>query len=102
MDNFDDFPLKEIAKATLNIFIDGTLLSFATVLNFVPQLLVSIFAGHLDGIEFINTATLYLLIDSIFGALSFAYAIGSVIIRLIILHEFINKFYSRNNLINRV
>lgn len=78
MDNYDQFTLKAVVNATWNIFIDGILLSVAIVLNFVPQLLVSIFSGHLGGIKIIDTATLYLLIDSLIGALSCAYAIGSV------------------------
>ena len=78
MDIYEQFTLKEVAQATLAILKDGILLSVAMVLNFVPQLLVSIFSGHLDSLKVFDTSTLYLFIDSILGALSCAYAIGSV------------------------
>ena len=67
------------------ILRDGILLSIAMVLNYVPQLLISIFSGHMDGLKVFDTSTLYLLIDSILGALSCSYAIGSVCIMIFII-----------------
>lgn len=78
MDIYGEFTWKETACATFSIFKDGILLSIAMFTNFIPQLLVATFSGHMNSIKDFDTAALYLLIDSILGALTFAYAIGSV------------------------
>ena len=78
MDIYETFGLKETLLATWHIFMDGGILSIAMILSFIPNLLVSIFAGHLDGITYFDTASLYLFIDATLGYGCFPYAIGPV------------------------
>ena len=78
MDIYKIFGLKEILSAIWYILKDGSLLSIAKLLNFIPQLLVSIFSGHLGSIEIFETASLYLFINATLGFGSFPFAIGIV------------------------
>ena len=78
MDIYETFGLKETLLATWHILRDGAILSIAMILNFIPTLLVSIFSGHLDGITYFDTASLYLFIDATLGYGCFPYAIGPV------------------------
>ena len=48
MEVYNEFEARAVALATWAILQRGSLLCVAFVLNTVPQLLVSVFAGHLS------------------------------------------------------
>ena len=78
MEVYNEFEARAVALATWAILKRGSLLCVAFVLNTVPQLLVSVFAGHLSGLNAFDKASLFLFIDALFGFVSCSYAIGSV------------------------
>ena len=78
MDIYKRIGLKEILSTIWYILKDGSLLSIAKLLSFIPQLLVSIFSGHLGSIEIFETASLYLFINATLGSGSIPFAIGTV------------------------
>lgn len=78
MEVYDHFGVREVVQASWIILQRGSFLCLAIVKNMVPQMLVSIFAGHMGGVATFDKASLFLLIDALLGSVSCAYAIGSV------------------------
>ena len=78
MEVYDQFGAREVVQASWAILKRGSFLCLAIVKNMVPQMLVSIFAGHMSGLAVFDKASLFLLIDALLGSVSCAYAIGSV------------------------
>ena len=78
MEVYEQFSAREVVQASWAILKRGSFLCLAIVKNMVPQMLVSIFAGHMSGLAVFDKASLFLLIDALLGSVSCAYAIGSV------------------------